>query len=380
MNIEIVGIHPTNKGALLMLAAIRERILAAFPKARFGVPMNWPVELRLAEGLYCTVPIERGSRDVSWASELMPAKVRRTVGFWSRSDVDVVLDASGFGYGDYWGLEKLKRRLVRLGTNWRKGKRVLIVMPQALGPFEKPGMADAAKTAFKNADLVFVRDRSSKGFVDKLGPLGPHVKSAPDFTNLLHPELPARLEHMRGAALVISNEKVVGNDAAKRATYIDYLVLACETLKAAGQRVVLLVHEGAGDRRIADEVNARLSSQAEVLDEKSPLVTKAVIGVANVIVSSRFHGLISALSAAVPALACGWSHKYAELMSDYGCPEFNVDLNDKASWQPKLDDLIAAGASPEYRRKLAQAGDAQRALSEGMWGDVIGLLKQRGFG
>jgi len=97
-------------------------------------------------------------------------------------------------------------------------------------------------------------------------------------------------------------------------------------------------------------------------------------------VSSRFHGLISALSAAVPALACGWSHKYAELMSDYGCPEFNVDLNDKASWQPKLDDLIAAGASPEYRRKLAQAGDAQRALSEGMWGDVIGLLKQRGFG
>jgi len=377
MIVEVIGIHPTNKGALLMLSAIRERLSAEFPKARFAVPINWPTDMRLAEGLRSSLPIDMGPINLSAAGSLLPAKVRRAVGFSAASDIDVVLDASGFGYGDYWGLDKLQRRLGRLASGWKKGKRTLIVMPQALGPFDKPGMADAARTAFSKADLVFVRDRTSMEHVRKLGSLGSHVKPAPDFTNLLHPELPARLDGLRGASLIIPNEKVAGGDQAKRAAYVEYLVLAAEMLKAAGKRVVFLVHEGAGDRRFVDEVNARLAQPAEVVDEKSPLTTKAVIGVADLIVSSRFHGLVSALSSAVPALACGWSHKYAELMNDYGCPDFNLDLSDKASWRPKLEALIAASGDPTFRAALGAAADKQRALSEAMWSDVVALLRSR---
>jgi polysaccharide pyruvyl transferase WcaK-like protein len=377
INIEVIGVSPYNKGALLMLEAIRARLAEDLPNARLAVPMNWPTHMRLAHGLYGTYPREKGSRDLSFMGEVLPKGFRHNVGFFSASDVDVVLDASGFGYGDYWGLRKLKRRLTVLATRWKTPQKTLIVLPQALGPFKEAGMADAFTKVLKAADLVYVRDNVSMQYVTELAPGRSNVRLSPDFTNLLHPELPERLAHLRGYALIIPNEKVVGDDQAKRRTYIDFLQLAVEKLRATGKNVALLVHEGKGDKALAAELNAVLGAPLEVVDEGSPLITKAVIGQAYVTVSSRFHGLISAVSSGVPSVACGWTHKYAEVMSDYGCPELNLTLGDRSTWEPTLDKLVASAADPAMRQSLAAAAHMQRSKSSEMWSEVIGLIKQR---
>lgn len=379
INVEILGIWPHNKGALLMLEAIRERFLQEFPNARLAVPCTWPADQRLGLGLHCTYPRERGRFDTSRLAGLLPKRLRTDVGLLSPRDVDVVLDASGFAYGDYWGLRKLQHRLLRVARHWKTSDRTLILLPQALGPFEGKGMAAAWREAQRSADLVYVRDRASMAYVQATGTQDGNVRLSPDFTNLLHPELPERLAGVRGAFLVIPNERVVvGKDASRRADYLSFLRSCAERFLATGRKVLLLVHEGAGDRRLAAELNALLPRRIDVIDEPSPLVTKAVIGAAHATVSSRFHGLVSALSAAVPSAACGWAHKYGELMSDYGCPDLNIDLStDARSWAHKLDHLLQAAQDDSARAALRSAARQQQERSEEMWASIFSLLRRK---
>nr|WP_286197399.1 polysaccharide pyruvyl transferase family protein [Variovorax boronicumulans] len=379
INVEVLGIWPHNKGALLMLEAIRERFRQELPQARLAVPFSWPAEQRLALGLHCTYPREHGRVDTARLSDLLPSRWRKGVGLLSPRDVDVVLDASGFAYGDYWGLPKLQHRLLRVARHWKTPARTLILLPQALGPFEAPGIAAAWREAQRSADLVYVRDRASWAFVEAAGAQGTgNVRLSPDFTNLLHPALPDRLAAVQGAFLVIPNERVVGRDTGRRAAYLQFLRSCAERFLATGRKVLLLVHEGAGDRRLALELNALLPRPVDVIDEPSPLVTKAVIGAAYATVSSRYHGLVSALSAAVPSAACGWAHKYGELMSDHGCAHLNIDLSsDAAHWSHQLDQLEQAAQSDSIRTALRAAAQQQQHRSQEMWAEVFSLLRRK---
>jgi len=377
MNVEIVGIHPHNKGALLMLAAIREQVSLAFPQARFAVPFDWPTEGRLAEGLWCTIPRDFGPSNLSPLANRIPSRLRNAVGLMAPSDLQVILDASGFGYGDYWGPRKLARRAPHLRSILRKRKQTLILLPQALGPFESPGMAAAFRRVLDAADLVYVRDATSMKHIDALGPRSASVRSAPDFTNLLHPQLPERLNGLRGASMIVPNQRVAGNDPAKLDAYLSFLAKAASALQRAGRRLSLLVHEGEGDLAIAAQLNARLGIPLPIINESSPLVTKAIIGAAALTVSSRYHALVSALAAGVPSLACGWSHKYGELMSAYGCPELEVQLDDPSTWHDKITSLERLTNDPAFGGVLETAARNERDRTEAMWDEVLGLLRSR---
>lgn len=372
MNIEIVGVHPSNKGALLMLEAVRERMVAAFPRARFAVPINWPTDQRIEARLWAAFPREWGPFDCTFLMNLVPKRVRAHLGLWAPGDVDVVLDASGFGYGDHWGTRKAKRRLPA-----KKGNQLIVLLPQALGPFEQPGMADAFRDVLNVADLAFVRDPFSMRYVEALGPVSASVDASPDFTCLLHPTPPAHLRYLQGAGLIIPNQKVAHSDAAKEGLYLEFLTLAAAAIQKTGRRTVVLVHEGVGDMRIAEKLNQRLVTPLEIVNEPSPLVTKAIIGQAALTVSSRFHGLVSALSGSVPSLACGWSHKYGALMNDYGCDDFQVDLGNKAQWPSLIDRLIKACGDEAFKDRLKAAAQLQVEASEAMWAKVIALIKAR---
>lgn len=375
MNFEIVGVHPANKGAVLMLEAIRARLSARYPGARFAVPMDWQPDTRLAHGLWATPG--RKVRAISRITLLdrMPAALQDALGYIPSAAIDVLLDASGFGYGDYWGLPKLQGRLADRLAWWKQGRKKAILLPQALGPFEAPGMADTFRSAVESLDLALVRDAASQGHVEVVLKGNAKVLRAPDFTNLLKPELPRRLEALRGAALVIPNEKMVaGKGQEVRERYLDFLVAAVGAIRASGREATILLHEGSQDRALAEALNGRLDRAASVVDEPSALDTKAIIAVAELIVSSRFHGLVSALSSGVPALACGWSHKYRELMSDYGSAELALDIDDRDGWASGLSSLLEGAGSQDFRARLMACADAERSKSEAMWARVEAVI------
>jgi polysaccharide pyruvyl transferase WcaK-like protein len=44
-----------------------------------------------------------------------------------------------------------------------------------------------------------------------------------------------------------------------------------------------------------------------------------------VLVTSRFHAMISGLSTCTPTVVVGWSHKYREVLDDFGLADFGMD-------------------------------------------------------
>ncbi len=88
-------------------------------------------------------------------------------------------------------------------------------------------------------------------------------------------------------------------------------------LQQRDEKPFFLVHESRNDRAIAERVSARLGG-VPIVEESDPLAIKGILGACKASVGSRFHGLVSALSQGVPALAVGWSHKYRMLFRDYG--------------------------------------------------------------
>lgn len=371
MLIEVIGIHDKNKGAVLMLEAVCERLRREFEDVRIAVPVSVGPETRLRLGLWGTIPPEASPFDLSWVPEYLPERLMRAAGLVRHSEVDAVLDASGFGYGDYWGERKLRRRLVARLRRWRGPGRRTVLLPQALGPFTSARMRDLFKEVIERADLVFARDDQSFAHANALGSFAEKLRQAPDFTNLLKPELPMRLSWVKGRALIIPNRRVV----AEGDSYLKFLETCAHALRGGGKAVAMLVHEGVDDRKIADELNARMGAEPlDLIEVESAIETKAVVASAGLVISSRFHGLVSALSSGVPSLACGWSHKYAELMKDYGCPENIVSLSEPVSWRPLLERFISKSQDASFRRVLVESGAAERTKSEAMWADVMDTL------
>jgi len=91
---------------------------------------------------------------------------------------------------------------------------------------------------------------------------------------------------------------------------------------------------------------------------------------------SRFHGLVSALSQGVPALATGWSHKYQMLFEDYGIPEgmlkvgaSDAEIERKVAWI--TDDR------EQIQTELKARAEHLKAQSEQMWQQVFEVIDQR---
>ena len=95
-------------------------------------------------------------------------------------------------------------------------------------------------------------------------------------------------------------------------------------------QVVLIPHEigldrARDDRYLIELVGRLCDGRAPVypmVGDYSAAEIKSVIGHVELLVSSRYHATIAALSQRIPAVVVGWAHKYDELMRDAGLSEY----------------------------------------------------------
>lgn len=83
----------------------------------------------------------------------------------------------------------------------------------------------------------------------------------------------------------------------------------------------------------------------------------------------------NALSQAVPAIATGWSHKYQELLQEYGCPECLLDV--RATQREIAEALYRLTHGPEresYVNRLRERAERQNELVNNMWQEVDRVL------
>jgi colanic acid/amylovoran biosynthesis protein len=322
--IEIKGVQFVNKGAELMLLAMVEKIKHLWPDAEVCIlpRINSPYISRAKLGAYQKLNFRKGTLDLNLISYWLPRAFRhylkRVWGIVTEVDVELILDASGFSYGDQWSdtaLIQAAKEAKRLNAK----RKYYVFMPQALGPFTQAENKKWAKIAFESACIVFARDEvsyhASKTIV-KTGNL--HI--APDFTNLVSPVMGEEYADLKGKIAVIPNSKMLSKqneNLAWRANYLTMLTTLIELLLQKGKEVFLLNHEGKNDEAICQQINDSLNVSLPIVSPTDALQIKAIIGQCSFTICSRFHGCVSSLSQGIPCIATSWSHKYEQLFLEY---------------------------------------------------------------
>jgi len=372
IRVEIRNTHKKNQGAQLMLRATLERLRAAAPgRWRFAVAGRCATpETRRELDLDLLPWVQRWGTHADLLARLVPPLGPRRLA--RAADLDVILDASGFAYGDQWGPDKARMAAAYLGRARRRGARV-ILLPQALGPFEGDAIRQAFSEVLTVADRVYARDPTSLAAARDLPGAGDHLRLCPDFTHSVRGVPPTDPLPPETVGL-IPNRKMLEMGAAGRDAYVGLFTRLAGRLVARGARPMLLLHS-AEDRALAAAIADGVGHALPVREEGDPLRVKGLIAGCHAVVSSRFHGLVNALSAGVPAVATGWSHKYEHLMGEFDCPDLLITAETpEVELDRRLDAILSDPGRGELVARLVAATRRQVAETDRMWDDVLDLI------
>ncbi|MCH8538311.1 MAG: polysaccharide pyruvyl transferase family protein [Alkalimonas sp.] len=345
--IEIKGVQFRNKGAYLMLLGCLQGLKPVKNMQLVLSPgPNLPYIERARLGAWQKLSFRRKHFDMTHWIGRLPGSVQRLFnryGMVTEQQVDAVLEASGFAYGDQWPLQFLQNT-AREVKRFAEAGKPFIFMPQAFGPFTSPESKAAMRDIIQHARLIYVRDAVSHQHLEScLSPLPAHVIQSPDFTIGLSPAKPH--QEAQPYAALIPNNKVISRyhhaDADQlKDDYLAAFVAAAKQLKNAGYAVKLVNHEGKEDAELCQHIQAR-APHCEVVELDDPLAVKAYIGGASLVVSSRFHGAINALSQGVPCIATSWSHKYKQMMQDFGMEAYCLEALTADKLAESITTLLA---------------------------------------
>ena len=381
MKILLSGVETNNKGAELMLYAILQEIERKYPDAEVFIPKD-----RVSQDLdYVKTPlnfkfcnyrlIDRGFSIFHVNGILRRLKLPQIAPQLSLpSNINYFIDGSGFAFSDQW---KLSDTMV---DNWHSLLKKLrgqgckiIFLPQAFGPAELPNTKKVFSVLNKYADVIMPREKVSFNYIDKSGVVDmKKVKMFTDFTSLVECVIPERLAHLKNGIAIIPNLRMIDKGAISRDDYKKLLSSIVDLGKATGHLVYLLNHEGKGDEQLAYELQKDLGD-IEVVTGLNALEVKGLISSAYLLITSRFHGVASALNSCVPCLATSWSHKYKELFADYGLDNCILPLDNLDKALEMVKDCLSVDTNKKIREDLCLQVPEIKKQTLDMWDCVWGV-------
>jgi polysaccharide pyruvyl transferase WcaK-like protein len=377
--IEIKGVQFVNKGAELMLHAILQQILQHIPSAKIVLEpgKNSTYIQRTQVRALQKFSFRKGQYDFNNLSYWLPKKLRNWLvnnyGVITEADIDIVLDASGFAYGDQWSSTKIKLLCGEVDRA-AKHKKKFILLPQAFGPFSRQQDIANLKCDLAKATLIYAREDSSyKNLTNIIGEPENLIKSC-DFTNLVTPIVDQNWQEIDNLMVVIPNYNMLSSrnaDPGWQHSYVNLMVEAIKLAKKNGMKPIILNHEGQEDERVCCLIKEALGEEIDIVREDSSLKVKGIIAAAKLVVCSRFHGCVSALSQGIPCLGTSWSHKYERLFEEYELaqclilPESTVD-----ELTQKMQFAVLESLEKSEPNRLHFKSQAKE-----MWGQVFSAIK-----
>ena len=256
-------------------------------------------------------------------------------------DSSVVVDVAGISFVDGRGIP------ITVYNSLMTGLSLLLGVPtvkaaQALGPFQTQPNRLLAKLVLPRLAAVCARGARTREHLDMLQLS--NVTNVADLAFSLDES--ENLPDSVRALLAPLDEKfvVVMPSSVVRGLYestgSDYVFAVAELIRkiriATGLAVVIAPHsyrvghpEGRmNDGPVCQQVAAALSDDEMVIgvdEDLSAGELRRLIGMGQVLVTSRFHAMISGLSTCTPTVVVGWSHKYREVLDDFGLADFGMD-------------------------------------------------------
>ena len=359
--------YSANKGAASMLQALLDRLPAATgpidvtavsthagddrpalarARAEVTVTSQRPVELLGIHLPIALVAAGLRAAHLPWRWVCRPAALRAI------AHADVVADISGISFVDG------RRKAVLLYNTLLVAVPLLLGRPvvkcaQAMGPVRTPLSRRMARLVLPRLRTICPRGTATEAHLRELGLTNLVPANDLAFVMDVPDEVRTRMrdrlstEAGPGPYLAVSPSQVVATSCEK--ADIPYERIVADLLDAIADKAevtpVLVAHSAQpggvshmNDLPLCRSIAGRLRRPDGVvfLDEDLlPTELRAVIGLSDAQVTSRFHAMISALTEATPTLVIGWSHKYAEILDPFGLGDVAMTYDDLAH-----DDVV----------------------------------------
>ena len=293
-------------------------------------------------------PLRLALIEIPVASLALVARTLRLPLGWVRAracrsilDSAVVVDVAGISFVDGRGIP------ITIYNSLMTGLSLLLGVPtvkaaQALGPFKTQPNRLLAKLVLPRLAAVCARGARTREHLDTL-----HLSNVTNVADLAFSldeagSLPAHVESalapLGGKFIVVMPSSVVrGLFESSGGDYVSAVATLIRGIrKSTGLGVVVAPHsyrvghpEGRmNDGPVCQEVAARYADDAMVVgvdEDLSAGELRHLIGLGDVLVTSRFHAMISGLSTCTPTVVVGWSHKYREVLDDFGLADYGMD-------------------------------------------------------
>ncbi len=375
-----------NKGAGSMIQAIVDR----FDDADIDVHSTYPVADRVAlaheERVHVVAAPAKGTAALDFPLALLIAVarlLRLPWGWLCRTEVlrsfrraDVVADITGISFSDSRPAVFAPYHFLIDAVPMLLGTPV-VKCSQAIGPFESLPVKLTSRLVLPRLAAVIARGPATSQLLTDAGieHLDAHdlafAMKVDDRHRATAHEALERFAVPSDVPLVAvaPSTLVQGKSEAKGIDYVGVMAdIVREVVAAADVHVVIVAHssepsEPENHESVPDRLNdlvcgaalaARLADEPRVtfLDlDLGPAALRALIDRTELVVTSRFHAMVSSLAVSTPVLVVGWSHKYGEVMSAF-------EIDDAVMDYETVDaEAIAARAIEMLtdRRQLAAA-------------------------
>jgi polysaccharide pyruvyl transferase WcaK-like protein len=389
MNIVVLGAGYRNKGNEAMLRVVQREIGRRIEGANIMalLPLEEESALAYASGV---IPVSRenqkvhrylGNRSARFASVIEYLVRRGTAqdirqSFFSFQKVadrilprmiddiagglDAVLDIHGYAFGGPWPL-----RSMRIASNWgdfcRKKGVPYFFFPQSWGPFDQTSYADGAVAMLRYASYFYAREELSRTELARaLKKPAEEIPTAPDIVLKFGGGSTSMGEQILAINGVGTDRPVIGiapnmrvydrtKGAGSANEYVRFLIHLCDYLIEKKQAAVVLIPNEINpigyirqdDRFLCSLILSMVRNQSKCFalrEYYSAEQIRSVVSCLRLLIGSRFHTLVFALSAGVPLIGLGWAHKYDGLLRQFGLQEYFCHYSQVA--ESTLSDLV----------------------------------------
>ena len=363
MKILIDGANTINQGAELMLYSVVQEVSERFPDTKIVFNDNaYGIDNRKASDFNIGNLISK-----RWFHNPFLAKIIRLfridliffkctghlLTWLPMKGIDYLIDISGYYFTDYWHFtDKIVKAYDYYLSNMKKNGTKIVYLPQAFGPLNNRETQKMVLLIAKYADCVFARDEVS--FHTLLSYIAQeNLFLFPDFTNNIIGKANSQFEYLKNYVCIIPNMRMLDQKSDDSNYFLCFyqMISYCHN---KGHRVFILCHDK-GDIKLCMDFGEKM--KIPVIIGKDALETKSIISLSYVVVSSRYHGLASALNSAVPCLATSWSQKYEALMADYCQEDKLIDVGNYSETERKLDEVLNKEMNLNIRQDLSNKGN-----------------------
>lgn len=224
----------------------------------------------------------------------------------------------------------------------------------SVGPFEKEYVAQCAGIAVKYLwDKIYVREKQSELEIASLIPDKKGAVISPDLANVMEFQMK---ENTGLKPIGVSVSFQIMKQWKGETDYIKGIAELCEYILSKIDRDILLIPNEYtpqlenSDIDVAEKIydkllmlNPKCQKKIKILDisDMTCQELKNEIVSCEVLIASRYHSCVAALSAGVPTLVVGWHWKYEELLENYEQQEWTIpmDLCEREYLIKKFDEF-----------------------------------------